>query len=65
MNIITEYKNMLIFYDKNGNLVFGNKKVKFYTAKSVISAKNRITRYVNKLSKREKRSLLYLKLKEQ
>ena len=65
MNIITEYKNMLIFYDKNGDLVFGNKKVKFYTAKSVRSAKNRITRYINKLSKREKRSLLYLKLKEQ
>ena len=67
MNIITEYKNMLIYYDRNGDLVFGNKKVKFYTAKNVRSAKNRITRYINKLSKREKRNLPYLKheLKEQ
>lgn len=65
MKIITEYKNMLIYYDKNDNLVFGNKKVKFYTAKNVRSAKNRITRYINKLSKRKKRNLQYLKLKEQ
>lgn len=67
MNVITEYKDMLIFYDKHGNLAFGNKKITSYRAKSVRSAKNRITRYINKLSKREKRSLPYLKyeLKEQ
>ena len=67
MNIITTYKDMFIFYDKNGNLAFGNKKMTSYRAKSVRSAKNRITRYINKLSKRERRSLPYLKyeLKEQ
>lgn len=67
MNIITTYKDILIFYDKNGNLAFGNKKYTCYRAKSVRSAKNRITRYINKLSKRERRSLPYLKyeLKEQ
>lgn len=67
MNVITEYKNMLIFYDKNGNLAFGNKKYTCYRAKNLRSAKNLITRYINKLSKRERRSLPYLKyeLKEQ
>ena len=65
MRIIENYKNMLIFYNKMGNLAFGNKKITCYGAISLRSAKNRITRYINKLSKREKRSLLYLKLKEQ
>ena len=61
------YKNMLIYYDKNGKLVFGDKKYTCYKAKNLRSAKNLITRYINKLSKREKRRLSYLKyeLKEQ
>lgn len=67
MKKLETYKNMLIYYNKNGELVFGNKKYTCYKAKSLRSAKNRITRYINKLSKREKRSLAYLKyeLKEQ
>lgn len=67
MDVIGTYKDMLIYYDKNGNIVFGNKKYTCYSAISVRSAKNRITRYINNLSKREKRSLPYLKyeLKEQ
>lgn len=67
MNIITTYKDMLIFYDKNGKLTFGNKKYTCCRAKNLRSAKNLITRYINKLSKRERRSLPYLKyeLKEQ
>lgn len=64
--IICEYKNMLI-YENNGQLCFGNKKFTSTLPISVLSAKNRITRYINKLSKREKRNLYYLKyeLKEQ
>ena len=67
MEKLETYKNMLIYYNKNGKLVFGNKKYTCYKAKSLRSAKNLITRYINKLSKREKRSLPYLKykLKEQ
>lgn len=67
MNVIEIYKNMLIYYDKNGNIMFGNKKYTCCDAISIRSAKNRITRYINNLSKREKRSLPYLKyeLKEQ
>lgn len=65
MNVITNYKDMSIFYDKNGNLAFGNKKITCYSVISLRSAKNRITRYINKLSKKEKRNLLYLKIKEQ
>lgn len=67
MKKLETYKNMLIYYNKNGKLVFGNKKYTCYSVISVRSAKNRITRYINKLSKREKRSLPYLKyeLKEQ
>lgn len=67
MKKLETYKNMLIYYNKNGKLVFGNRKYTCYKAKSLRSAKNLITRYINKLSKREKRSLSYLKyeLKEQ
>lgn len=61
MKKLETYKNMLIYYNKNGKLVFGNKKYTCYKAKNLRSAKNLITRYINKLSKREKRSLPYLK----
>lgn len=64
--IICEYKNMLI-YENDGQLCFGNKKFTSTRPISVLSAKNRVTRYINKLSNREKKSLYYLKyeLKEQ
>lgn len=58
--IICMYKDMLI-YRKNGCLEFGNKNYTNGRAISVRSAKNLITRYINKLSKRDKRSLSYIK----
>lgn len=64
--IICEYKNMLI-YENDGQLYFSNKKFTSALPISILSAKNRITRYINKLSKKEKKSLYYLKyeVKEQ
>lgn len=59
-SIICEYKDMLI-YEKKGNLYFGNRKYTNSKPKSIRSAKNLITRYINKLSKSEKKSLKYLK----
>lgn len=61
--IITFYKDMLI-YEHNNNLYFGNKNYISSKAKNIRSAKNLITRYINKLSKKEKASLKYLKYKE-
>lgn len=58
--VIEFYKNMLI-YKKDNNLYFGNKNYTSSRLKSVMSAKNLITRYINKLTKREKTSLKYLK----
>lgn len=58
--IIEFYKDMLI-YRKNNILYFGNRHYTDYRAKSVRSAKYLITRYVNKLSNREKRQLKYSK----
>ena len=58
--IIGFYKDMLI-YRKENILYFGNKHYTNAKPKSVMSAKNLITRYVNKLTKREKTSLKYLK----
>ena len=58
--IIEFYKDMLI-YRKDNILYFGNKNYTNAKSKSVKSAKNLITRYVNKLTKREKISLKYLK----
>lgn len=58
--IIEFYKNMLI-YKKSNNLYFGNKHYTNSKSKNIRSAKILITKYVNKLSKREKRSLKYLK----
>ena len=58
--IIEFYKDMLI-YRKDNILYFGNKNYTNLKPKSVMSAKNLITRYVNKLTKREKTSLKYLK----
>lgn len=61
--IITFYKDMLI-YRKNDNLYFGNKTYTSDRPKNLRSAKNLITRYINKLSKKEKARLKYLKYKE-
>ena len=58
--IIEFYKDMLIYRNDN-ILYFGNKNYTNAKSKSVKSAKNLITRYVNKLTKREKISLKYLK----
>lgn len=58
--VIEFYKNMLI-YKKDNSLYFGNKNYTSSRLKSVMSAKNLITRHINKLTKREKISLKYLK----
>ena len=58
--VIEEYKDMLI-YEKNGVLHFGNKSFSSIRAKNLRSAKNRITRYINNLSDRQRNSLKYLK----
>lgn len=58
--VIEFYKNMLI-YKKDNSLYFGNKNYTSSRLKSVMSAKNLITRHINKLTKREKTSLKYLK----
>ncbi len=58
--IIEEYKDMLI-YEKEGILHFGNKKFDSTRAVSIMSAKNRITRYINGLNKRQKFSLKFQK----
>lgn len=58
--IIGFYKDMLI-YEKNNSLYFGNKNYTSSEPKSIMSAKNLITRHINKLTKREKTSLKYLK----
>lgn len=62
-NLICYYKDMAIFYDKNGKLVFGNRSYRYYGAKNIRSAKIRITKYINKLNKKEKDSLKYIMLK--
>ena len=63
--IVEFYKDMLIYYrfDCFGNpiLEFGNKNYTYASAKSIRSAKIRITKYINKLSDRQKKSLKYLK----
>lgn len=58
--VVEFYKNMLI-YKKDNSLYFGNKNYTSSRLKSVMSAKNLITRHINKLTKREKTSLKYLK----
>lgn len=58
--IIEIYKDMLI-YKKDDTIHFGNKNFDSVRAKSVLSAKNLITRYINKLNKKERNSLKYLK----
>lgn len=58
--IIESYKDMLI-YKKDNILYFGNKSYTNAKSKSVKSAKNLITRYINKLSKRENARLKYLR----
>lgn len=58
--IIEFYKDMLI-YRKDNILYFGNKNYTNARSKSVMSAKNLITRHINELTKREKTSLKYLK----
>lgn len=60
MKVIQRYKNMSIFYDKNNNLCFGNKSFTSYKPISILSAKNRITRYINKLSNKDKARLKYI-----
>ena len=58
--IIGFYKDMLI-YERDNILYFGNKNYTSSRAKSIRSAKNLITRYINKLTIKNKRSLKYLK----
>lgn len=58
--VIEFYKNMLI-YKKDNSLYFGNKNYTSSRLKSIMSAKNLITRHINKLTKKEKISLKYLK----
>lgn len=58
--IIEFYKNMLI-YKKDNSLYFGNKRYTNARPKNIRSAKILITRYINKLSIREKTSLKYLR----
>lgn len=58
--IIDFYKNMLI-YKKDNNLYFGNKHYTNARPKNIRSAKILITRYINRLTKRQKISLKYLK----
>lgn len=58
--IIEFYKDMLI-YRKNNILYFGNKNYINAKSKNLRSAKNLITRHINKLTKREKIRLKYLK----
>lgn len=58
--IIEFYKDMLI-YRKGNSLYFGNKNYTSEKSKNLRSAKNLITRHINKLTKREKTSLKYLK----
>ena len=58
--IIEFYKDMLI-YRKDNILYFGNKNYTNAKSKNLRSAKNLITRYINKLTKKEKTSLKYLK----
>lgn len=63
--IVGFYKDMLIYYktDFLGNkyIEFGNKSFTSARAKNVRSAKILITKYINKLNKREKKSLKYLR----
>ena len=61
--IIEMYKDMLI-YKKDGTIHFGNKNFDSVRPKSVLSAKNLITRYINKLNKKERNSLKYLKIEK-
>lgn len=58
--IIEMYKDILI-YKKNDTIHFGNKNFDSVRAKSILSAKNLITRHINKLSNKERNSLKYLK----
>lgn len=57
---LENYEDMLI-YERDNVLYFGNKKYTSSRAKSIRSAKNLITRYINKLTSKNKRSLKYLK----
>ena len=63
--IVGFYKDMLIFYKTSAcggkYLVFGNKCYQSIKPKNIRSAKNLITRYINKLNKKKKKSLKYLR----
>lgn len=51
--LITTYKNMMIYYH-DGTLLFGNGCYTSAKAKSLKSAKNLITRYINRKNKKNK-----------
>ena len=59
---IMYYKNMLIFRE-GADYRFKNEGYTCFKCTSIRSAKIRITKYINKLTKREKASLKYLKSK--
>lgn len=63
--IVTYYKDMLIYYKTNKYnqkiLYFGNKQFNSERPVSIRSAKILITRYINKLSARNQKRLKYLK----
>jgi hypothetical protein len=63
--IVQYYKDMLIYYKTNKYnqkiLYFGNRQFNSQRPRSIRSAKILITRYINKLSAREKKRLKYLK----
>lgn len=63
MEILETYKHFTI-YKKNDHLYFRNNTYINSIPTSLKSAKNRITRYINKLSEREKKQLKYKEYKK-
>lgn len=61
---IENYKGFTIYENNFKMICFKNKKYNHIGCRSVKSAKNRITRAINKMNKRERRSLNYLKLED-
>ena len=63
--IVEFYKDMLIYYKTNKYnqkiLYFGNRQFNSEKPVSIRSAKILITRYINKLSRRNQKRLKYLK----
>ena len=59
MKIITNYKHFTI-YEKDNHIYYRNINIISAKPKSILSAKNLITRRINKMSERQKQQLKYL-----